>query len=46
VVVGAFDAGAGVDADGFVVVVDELDELVQAARTGAIPTRVNATPRT
>jgi len=33
-------------ADGFVVVVDELDELPQAARVEAIPTSINATPRT
>ncbi len=38
------EACAGADTDGFVVVVDELDELPQAARTGAIPTIANATP--
>jgi len=47
VVVGAavvvVDECAGGDTDGFVVVVDELDELPQAARTGAIPS-ANATP--
>ncbi|MGB7052506.1 MAG: hypothetical protein WBG41_13125 [Acidimicrobiales bacterium] len=41
------DECTGGDTVGFVVVVDELDELLQAARTGAIPIpSANATPTT
>jgi hypothetical protein len=49
VVVGAcalvVETDVGVETDRCVVVVDELDELAQAPRAGAIPTSVNATPK-